>query len=450
MKTYSYKLLSIFVILVSFFILSFSTISRAQYTCLPTCTENDSRFLTFGGQDLDTFVFDTLTFGIGSHSSATRLELGIFDGDSIGLWDGGTGDSFIFSLFADPNGDGTGTLLVGQWSSDGSIGNNIGNPMPDNDWFVINVTNIPEAISESGNYSYHMVVNNTNTTVQVINNYKVRSDGTLFLFPTDQPFGYEAGARGVDADFFIETLKIIYPNIDIDDPACVNGGQFCDFNQPGCCLNPTTYDGNFDFFFLVETPQPLLNLWDGDFDFGPKAPSEGPPFVDTDDPNTPPGIPVFADAPNTNEQTSAGTIPPDDNLQLGIPRRPPNVIYDLIAPDGTVYSNANPSATNEWELFQLNTEPGCAPDICDIEVESIPAGVWRMRIRGLDLANLNFIRSFEKILGVDEDDNPVLPEPQDPAPIPTMSEWGIFSIFILFGIVGVYFLRKKKTLRREI
>jgi len=421
--------------------------SSGAYTCLPTCHNDDARFITFGGQNLNTFVFDTITLGIGSHGRSSSLEIGIFDGDAAGLWDSGPGDNYLFSLFADPMGDGTGTLLVAQWSSDGSAGLNTGSPMPDNDWFVSTIVNVPAALADSGNYFYHMVIVNTDTSGEVVNNYKVRSDGTLFIFPTDQPFGYEASARGTGQDNFLDTLTLIYPNIDIDDPSCTNLGQFCDFNQPGCCLNPTTYNGNFDFFFLVESPQTVINLWDGDFDFGSKAPSDGPPFVDTDDPNTPLGIPSFADFANTNEQASAGTIPPDDNLELGIPRRPPNVIYDLIAPDGTVYPNVNPSATNEWELFQLNTEPDCAPNICDIQVDSIPEGIWQMKIMGLDLSNLNFILSFEKILGVDEDNNPVLPEPEGPAPVPTMSEWAMLTIVFLIFAIGFYNLRRTNKIQ---
>jgi len=122
-----------------------------------------------------------------------------------------------------------------------------------------------------------------------------------------------------------------------------------------------------------------------------KFPDAGPPFEDTDNPNTPPGIPVFADILNTNPQTSAGAIPTDDQ-SLVFFLRPPNIIYELISPQGDVYRNENPSATNEWDLFQLNTEPGCEPDICDIQVNNIPTGIWQVRIIGGDLANINFIR----------------------------------------------------------
>jgi len=446
MRKYSYRFIGIFFLLAVCFSFSFSNLSRA-FTCLPTCTNDDSRFLSFGGQNLNTFVFDTLTFGIGSPGGADTLEIGIFDGESGGLWDQNVGDVYEFTLFADPLGDGSGMIEVGTWTSDGSGGLNMGDPMPDNDWFNFTINNVPAAQAESGNYLYHMIVTNTNTTLPAINNYKVRSDGTLFIFPTDQPFGYESGGRGADEPLFVDTLMIIYPNLDFDDPACVNGLQFCDFTQPGCCLNPTTFDGTFSFFFLLEEEQPLLDFWDGDFDFGPLQPNEGPPFIDTDDPNTPPGIPVFADVPNTNEQTSAGCIPPDDNNFFVAARRPPDVIYDLISPDGTVYPNMNPSATNEWELFQINTEPGCAPDICDIEVSSIPPGIWEIRITGLDLANLNFIRGFDKIIGVDEEDNPVIPLGPElpPVNVPTFSEWGMLAVAFVLGVIGFYHLGRKKN-----
>lgn len=444
MKTYSYKLLGILLVLVSLVILSFSDTSRA-YTCLPTCTDNDARFLTFGGQGINSFVFDTISFGIGSRKDAPIVEIGIFDGDSSFRWDSGPEARIEYTLFADPLGDGSGTFQVAQWSSDGSFGNNTGNPMPDNRWFTSTVNNVVEAQAVNGNYLYLMVVTNLDTNLSTVNNYKVRTDGTLFIFPTDQPFGYEASARGTDEPSQRDVFQIIYPNLEVMNPDCTNLGQFCDLNDPNCCLFGSTYDGDFNFFFFLEGGQNILNFWDGDFDFGPLSPSEGPPFIDTDDPNTPPGIPSFADVPNTNPQTSAGSIPPDDQ-SLVIFLRKPNIIYELISPDGNIYMNENPSATNEWELFQLNTEPDCEPNICDIQVGSIPGGIWQLRIIGADLANINFIRGFDRIIGVDEREDPIPPlGPEDPEPVPTISEWGMLLTIVFLGIAGLYYARRKEN-----
>lgn len=416
-------------------------------SCLPTCSSADGRFLAFGGQDVATFVYDTLTIGVGSPSGADKLMLGIFDGDTSGHWD------FLdelplpleFTLIADPKGDLSGTVEVGKWFNDGSGGNNPGNPMPDNDWFNINIDNVAEAKSESGNFLYYLLIRNLNIETRILTYFKLRTDGTLFIFPTDQPFAYEASLRVENADFLVSTADILYPNIDLTDPSCINMGDYCDPNEPSCCLFGTTYDGTFSFFFTLENAQDVLNFWDGDFDFGVKTPDESPPFEDTDDPNTPPGIPPFADIPNTNPQGSAGAFPPDDS-NLGIFRRVPNNFYEIISPNGTVYTNNNPSGSNEWELFQLSTEENCAPNICDIEVQEIPAGIWEFRINGLDLSNLNYIRGFEKIIGVDEEGDPVSPLPPDPPnPIPSLSGTGLvlFSVFIF--IISVYYLRLRKN-----
>ncbi|GJM15384.1 MAG: hypothetical protein DHS20C13_07110 [Thermodesulfobacteriota bacterium] len=423
--------------------------SAHAMSCLPTCSSNDARFLAFGGQDIATFVYESMTLGIASPAGSQTIKISIFDGENTGHWDFGAAEqaaTLEFTLIADPKGDLSGTLEVGKWLSDGSDGMNIGNPMLDNDWFDIIINNVPDAIAESGNYLYIMRIRNLDTTQSALNNYKIRTDGTIFIFPTDQPLAYEAGLRGLDADFIGLVANIIYPNIDLDDPFCINMGNFCDPNEPGCCLFGTPYDGTFSFFFILENAQDILNFWDGDFDFGMKTPGEGAPFEDTNDPNTPPGLPLFADIPNTNPQASVGALPPDDN-SLGAFRRMPNIFYEIISPDGNLYSNLNPSGTNEWELFQINTQSGCEPDICDVQVDSIPAGIWELRIKGLDMSNLNFIRGFEKIIGVDDKGDPVPPLPPDPPnPIPSLSGTGLVLLSILTIIVSIYYLsiRKKK------
>jgi len=441
MRIYSYRFIGILFVLAACFSFSFSTISRA-FTCLPTCSTVDGRFLSFGGQFIDTFVFPVLTFGLGSPAGSATIEFGVFDGEGGDLWDSGTDAGPLeFTLFADPLGDTSGTFVIGTWTSDGVGGINNGMPMPDNAWFNITIDNVPEAQAESGNYLYHLVVTNVDTNTMSVNNYKFRTDGTLFIFPGDQPFGYEASARGETGDDVLTVLGIIYPNF--FTPGC-DPDPLC-FTDPNCC-NFSPYDGCFNFFFLNDQQRDFLDFWDGDLDFGPLEPAQGPPFIDTDDPNTPPGIPVFADSPNTNEQTSAGASPPDDTASP-VFVRPPNIIYSLTTPQGTEYPNVNPSATNEWELFQLNTEPGCAPFICDIQVDEIPLGIWHVKVTGMDLNNLNFIRAFEKILGVDEEDNPVPPLDPDrpPVNVPTFSEWGMFAVVLFLGIIGLYHLRRKKN-----
>lgn len=81
MRKYSYRFMAAIFILALCFSFSFSNLSRAD-ACLPTCDTNDSRFLTFGGQGFATFVFEFLTFGVGSPAGAPTLNIRIFDGEN--------------------------------------------------------------------------------------------------------------------------------------------------------------------------------------------------------------------------------------------------------------------------------------------------------------------------------------------------------------------------------
>ncbi len=452
MKNQTFKLLAFSFVLALCFNLSFSNQSRAD-ACLPSCATNDSRMLTFGGQNLNTFVFELLTFGVGSPAGDANLHIRIFDGESGGLWDNEAIGTLEYTLFADPLGNTTGTFPLGTWTGDGSAGLNTGNPMPDNDFFDIIIPNAPEAMAESGNFLYRMAARNLAPDQAVISNFKVQvvGDGTsLFIFPGDQPFGYEATWRGATGPDTTAAGDIIYPTFAVDPVGC-DPTPGC-YNDPACCFF-SPYDGSFDFFFLNDQDRTFLDFWDGDLDYGVTLASDPPPYQDTNDPNTPPGIPIFADVPNTNPQSSAGALPPDDTLPLDEFNafiRPPNITYSLIDPNGVPYTNVNPSANQEWELFQLNTEPGCAPLICDIEVADIPQGIWHIRVTGMDMWNINYIRAFDKIIGVDPGGNPVPPlspnlPPVGPKVVPTFSEWGMLAVALFLGVIGIYSLRKKKS-----
>ena len=103
MRKHSFRFIGMVFVLALCFSFSFSNLSRAD-ACLPTCATNDGRFLTFGGQGFATFVFDLLTFGIGSPAGAPTLNIRIFDGDVSGLWDNRNFGAMEFTLFADPLG----------------------------------------------------------------------------------------------------------------------------------------------------------------------------------------------------------------------------------------------------------------------------------------------------------------------------------------------------------
>ena len=467
MKKHSYKLLAFSFVLALCFSLYFSNQSRAD-ACLPTCATNDARFLTFGGQNLQTFVFDLLTFGIGSPAGAENLHIRIFDGDVGGLWDSRDFGAIEFTLFADPLGDTSGTMPLGTWTSDGSGGLNTGNPMPDNDFFDIMIPNSPEAQAVSGNYLYRFAARNIDTSLMVVMNFKVQvigPDTSLFIFPGDQPFGYEATYRGVTSADRLAAADILYPTFAADPIDCEEPfNPLC--TRVECCYF-TTYDGEFNFFFFNENEgRQFIDFWDGDLDHGDQWPEDDtsnpgtPPFDDTDDPNTPPELPIFADALNTVPEGSLAASPPDDFSDpvatLSLLPRIPNITYELIDPNGVSYPNNNPSATNEWELFQLNTEPGCAPNVCDYEVEELPQGIWHIRITGMDMWNINYIRAFDKMVGVDTNGEPVVPldpieplNPPDPPVVrnvPTFSELGMLGVAFMLGAIGIYSLRRKRNI----
>ena len=461
MKKHSFKFIALSFLLALCFSLSFTNQSRAD-ACLPTCDPHDTRMLTFGGQGFQTFVFDLLTFGIGTPPDSNQLHIRIFDGDVGGMWDNRNFGAMEYLLFADPEGDATGTFLIGTWTSDGSGGENNGVPMPDNDFFDIIIPNAPEAQAISGNYLYRMAARNVDTGLMVIMSFKVQVVGpntSLFIFPGDQPFGYEATTRGATADDRAATGAILYPTFTEDPFGCIGFFDDLCLDDPACCYF-SPYNGDFDFFFFNENEGRIfIDFWDGDLDYGIKPLGDPPPYEDTDDPNTPPGIPEFADVLNTNPQASAATSPPDDLNPLFTGSaflRYPNITYSLIDPNGVEYHNDNPSATNEWELFRLSTEAGCAPNICDYEVEEIPVGIWHVSVKGMDLWNINYIRAFDKMVGVDTNGEPVVPldpieplNPPDPPVVrnvPTFSELGMLGVAFMLGAIGIYSLRRKRNI----
>ena len=66
-------------------------------------------------------------------------------------------------------------------------------------------------------------------------------------------------------------------------------------------MNPTLYDGIYEFCFIVPEVIDTLDIWDGDFDFGSSSfDSNGNCIlpdgvdVDTDDPNTPIPLPEWS------------------------------------------------------------------------------------------------------------------------------------------------------------
>ena len=433
-KTYT---LAIAVVFVS--VLFISQASYAQpYTCLPNCNTTDARFLVLSGVEVFSLNHDSISFGIRSPGENAEVEIGIFDGDQGNSWDfPDPGADLEFTLFADPNNDGSGNVQVGQW---------LGDTMPDGDWFIINQPNNPAALAADGDYIYKFTVRNLGPNLFSWNLFKLRTDGNLRVLPFEI-FSF-ISTFGTPEDF-----AIVYPSLAMGDPSCFDGPDLCERSDPDCCLHDTTYDGNWTFHFIMPEGVERLEMFDGDFDYGSSmlidpnngtcAPDGGP--ADTDDPNTP-NDEIFPWAETTEvvfEGAALGS--PFDDRCLPIPRRPPSVFYSLVGPEGSNLVNDNPSGTAEWERFSITTGP-LDPTVDDLTTPAFEPGSWEIRVFGLDQSNLNVIRFPYAINGVDENENPVPfdPEPEVVRNVPTMSEWGMLA-FVMFALLAsVYYLRNRR------
>jgi hypothetical protein len=58
--------------------------AQTSYTCFPTCSETDARFLSIAGTGLKTLAGQEITMTVTSSGNAAAVEIGIFDGESGG------------------------------------------------------------------------------------------------------------------------------------------------------------------------------------------------------------------------------------------------------------------------------------------------------------------------------------------------------------------------------
>ena len=143
-----------------------------------------------------------------------------------------------------------------------------------------------------------------------------------------------------------------------------------------------------------------FDLWDGDFDRN----------GDTDDPNTAnSAIPTWSVTAAQTEGTRQGAPADDCGAAQGAYDRPPDVYYNVVLPDVSSFTNANPSGDREWELFRLGTSATSTP-APDVVVPAVPAGLWHVDMVGLDVANLCALRFDSPVLGVDASGTIVRPQ----------------------------------------
>ena len=214
--------------------------AASVYTCFPTCSSTDGRFLALAGTGLNTLAGDTIQIEIGVPASRTDFNIGIFDGETGGLWDYGAVPS-TYTLYADPTNDGTN---VG-----GVIGTLPYASMLDNAWATFNFPTSAAAMAPSGNYFYNLVVTNSNPGSSSENSFKLRADASVELLP--QAFAY------LGAMWTLNEAAIIYPN-----------STNLTTSSPNIVLSPTTYDGNWTFYLYEANAASTFAVWDGDLDYG--------------------------------------------------------------------------------------------------------------------------------------------------------------------------------------
>lgn len=401
-------------------------VATQDFQCFPTCSESGGRFLSLGGTGLQTTSGFKVTLGLTIAADRSSFQIGIFDGDTgrdeagnfppppppstatFGHWDEGT-DELIYELYADPLGDGSGSGgLVATW-----FGNSV-NPgvpgvwsadapeMPDNAWWNVTVqTSSAARVNPTDPFRYAMRIANPAPTAEVSSSFKLRTDGSMFVRSPGEAWGIQGAVRAAGGP----TARIVYPQWN---------GNFTGLPSTFFLTTPSTYDGNWEFRFDVNPGQTTIRIFDGDFDHGTNLLTTTPsnmalPACSDDDDANFSGTPPFASVFSLPEGVNSPGDPPDDN-RFDFFRRMPCVEYEVVDPNGVVYRNPNPSANREWELFVITTDPTADATVADYSPivaadgttfvvpdpnQGPPGfltdGMWRLRLRGLDLANTVFL-----------------------------------------------------------
>ncbi len=377
-------------------------IGPGPFAAFPSESATDGRFMGFGCAGIATFE-QNVQIAMAAPASVPTFDVNIFDGDT-GMadgaarphWDAGS-RQLIYSLYADPlrTGSTAPANLIGTWTGNGvnptsgPLWTSSSAAMPDNDWWAVTVTNGAIAQAPSGNYFYNLVIGLDGSCApgEVLeSNIKVAASNPM-TFRTPQ-FGLVGAFRQLFNDG-----PILYPGT---------------FPPPGGFLTaPTTYDGTFEFFFTLPGGETELRMFDGDFDFGTNSTVGSPsgvaldPCEDEDDFDTAAdysGFP-FSTAGANPEGVQGPGVPPDDNNldafrrgEPGDPNRIGCVRYEVTDPDGNIYFNDNPSGSFEWEQFLIASinSPFAGDADWVYGGATLPSGMWKVTIIGLDLANLNF------------------------------------------------------------
>jgi hypothetical protein len=393
-------------------------------TCLPTCTI-DGRSLVVAGDDDTTLKAVVISLGLTFSATSPALNFELFDGDANPanwdvLFNGGAGvtapvPELKIELWADPLGEGpeggAQAVLIKTWTPGAAASGIEQGPFvtANNSWLGVNLPHDPLA-QNGAIYQYAVRITADNPSVNKgWNAFKVRAAGETSLLANNMIAFIAAMNNPGD-------LETIYPH-------------WFETSPNGQNLSDSPYDGTWSFRtvlppFIADN----LTVFDGDMDFGNAACT----YKDTDDPDSS-GVPAFSvgaqgavdegvasagssaafNCPNGISGSRTG-LPADDNNGAAFRRVPTlvpaGIAYRIVAPDGQVFLNRNPSGNREWEQFKIQLVSHPVAEACpvggfpatpatdtepaypahDCETQSLPGGVWEIQLDGMDVSNLNF------------------------------------------------------------
>jgi hypothetical protein len=326
------------------------------WTYMPTGNETDGKWLTTVTGGTASFTGNVITLWIALGGDKTSFQVGFFDGDAGNgsYWDNQAVPT-TYTLYADPLRDGSGKTVVATWTSD---------QMADNQWTDFTVNTGVDAQAPSGHYMYRLEAT-YDPAVWGYQRFKVRSSGYIGTGKT----GMEDGGLPLNGAWgSTKSRSILNP-------------QYQSYSNPG----PSNYNGTWQFYFEVPVQGKTIDIYDGDFDRGTSATVAS----DTDDPNYE-GKPSWA-GPGTVNERAGGAGAPADNDPNAYARRDPPVQYTLVDPSGQpIWTDDNPSGTEEWEMFRLSSDPAQNPDLF---VNEVKPGSYLLEIQGLDLNNTVWLKT---------------------------------------------------------
>ncbi len=381
-KTFSSAMAPVALVMLALLLAPSAAQAEEPYVCFPTCSRVDGRMLSVAGVAGNGLVQE-IVLRVAVSADDPDIEIDVFDADTGTTWDspGGT-DAVLFELFADPNGDGTGTTSI--------LGPVDGNTLAgaDNNWVnIVSMPNSPLALAPSGNYVYRLLVSLSAPTGSSWSNFKVRTRGvvsTATLTPIP-------GIFALTAPLFFNPLEIpaIYPNAAFFE------------------IEPTNFDGTVNLFVDFPNDASFFEFFEGDSDRGRGDGTD----LDTNDPNSDDlAVPPFAVGTNARPEgvafvdsctteVSATACPADDRSDVFF-QRSPSIQIRLVTPTGEEFLESNPSGELEWERIRLSNSPVLDPSVDDFVTSSIPAGLYQVRLEGIDLSNLNAFSFSEEVIGL--------------------------------------------------